>query len=66
MKKRILKMIVLALIVSSILTGCAESKIGTVVNKIENGDKLYFEIMIEVTDSEYIGMDIGDEYVLKN
>lgn len=35
-----------------------------IVNKYEGDGKQFIDVQIEVTPEEYIGLDIGDDYVL--
>lgn len=40
-----------------------EKNIGEIDNKFEVNGKCYLEVGIEVTPEEYIGYDIGDDYI---
>ena len=64
--KRVITIVVFLIL---ILSGCSKSEIktesGLIVNKYETGNKQFIELQIEVDEMEYIGLDIGDEYIIK-
>ena len=59
-----LGVIVACLIIRIALSLCTDTTVVEVLEKYEYGGKCYIETWIEVTPKEYIGLDIGDDYML--
>lgn len=57
-------LIIHSFIIMEMICNCGKPVPYQVTNKNEYNGKCYVEIWVEVTPEDYIGLDIGDEFVI--